>query len=106
MVQRKRRLRKKLHLDEFQEMGFTVYAEFHDSTDMDDLADAFILNAIEKNGLVFGGSVGPVIDGFVTLSGKGSATDEHRNAVKTWFFSQPVFKEIVVGELVDAWYGH
>jgi uncharacterized protein YggL (DUF469 family) len=55
---RSRRLRKKLHIDEFQELGFEVAFRLRDGLSADEMGafwDAFIGDAIEGNGLLYGG---------------------------------------------------
>jgi uncharacterized protein len=103
----RKRLRKKLHQGEFQEMGFEV--QFRVAADMSDAAfdafiDAFLEQAIEANGLMFGGGGRREWNGFVTLEGRGSATDDHRQLVQRWLESQSQIVEHQVGLLVDAWY--
>jgi uncharacterized protein YggL (DUF469 family) len=103
---RSRRLRKKLHLDEFQEFGFEIsfsLPENLDSEELNDFFDQFITEAIENNGLVFGGGIGGNSEGFVTLGKRGSATEEHRERVKSWLSAHPLVADIQVGGLVDAW---
>ncbi|ODT84978.1 MAG: hypothetical protein ABS69_01445 [Nitrosomonadales bacterium SCN 54-20] len=105
---RSRRLRKKLHLDEFQQLGFEIsfsLPENLDSEKLDDFFDQFITEAIENNDLWFGGGIGGNSGGFVTLERK-SATEEHRERVKSWLSAHPMVADIQIGELVDAWYGH
>lgn len=106
---RSRRLRKKLHLDEFREFGFKIsfsLPENLDSEKLDNFFDQFLVEAIENNGLVFGGGVGENSGGFVTLGKRGSATEEHRERVKNWLSVHPMVADIQIGELVDAWHGH
>lgn len=58
MRQRSRRLRKKLRLDEFQQLGFEISITMKPNLEVDDIdrfLDEFILDAIEKNELAFGG---------------------------------------------------
>lgn len=73
----------------------------------DDFFDQFIAEAIENNGLFFGGGIGGGHSGgFVTApnrQGKGSITEEHRALVRSWLAAQPLVTDIQVGELVDAW---
>ena len=55
---RSRRLRKKLHLDEFQELGFSVAWRFADGTteqQIDKTVDDFINEVIAPNGLAYDG---------------------------------------------------
>jgi uncharacterized protein YggL (DUF469 family) len=103
----RKRLRKKLHKGEFQEMGFEV--RFRLSKDLDEAAfnafiDAFIEHAIEANGLMFGGGGHREWEGFVTLDRRGSAIAEHRQLVQRWLDKQPQLLEYQVGPLIDAWY--
>jgi uncharacterized protein YggL (DUF469 family) len=103
----KKRLRKKLRLGEFQEFGFEVFFRLADNTPdhiFESVIDAFISHAIEANGLVCGG--GGKNSGwnvFVTLDQRGSATDEHRQAVQRWLEKRAEVKDIGIGPLVDAW---
>ena len=57
-AQRSRRLRKKMHIDEFQELGFSVAFSFPEDTSgdtIDTTLDAFINEVIDPNGLAFPG---------------------------------------------------
>jgi uncharacterized protein YggL (DUF469 family) len=105
----KKRLRKKKHLGEFEELGFRV--RFRLSPDLRDaernrlLAEGWIREAIEANELCFGGGGLEVWDGFVTLARGGSATEEHRRLVARWLEAQPAIVEHTVFPLVDAWHG-
>jgi uncharacterized protein len=87
MVNRSRRLRKKLHIEEFKELGFTVSWCFDEGTSeetLDNIVDQFILEAIQPNGLAYEGSgylnwkgiictqkLGTVLKNIVTLSQNG-----------------------------------
>ena len=62
--------------------------------------DSFIAEAIEANQLFFGGGK----SGFVVPDGRVSATEAHRQAVRSWLKSRPEVTSVVVGSLVDAWY--
>ena len=56
---RSRRLRKKMHIDEFQELGFSVAWRFPEGTSeeqTDKTVDDFINEVIEPNKLAFDGS--------------------------------------------------
>jgi uncharacterized protein YggL (DUF469 family) len=56
---RSRRLRKKMHIDEFQEVGFSVAWRFPEGTteeQIDQDVDEFISEVIEPNKLAFDGS--------------------------------------------------
>jgi len=102
---RSRRLRKKLHLDEFQELGFDVEAELKEplvGTAEEELLIAFIEGVIEPRGLIYGGGV---VCGYVCKAGGGSATDDDRAAVRDWLQARSEFASVTVRELSDAWYG-
>ena len=62
--------------------------------------DAFILEAVEANGLAYGGGT----NGFVTSWGRGSVTETHQEAIRSWRAARTEVESIEVG-LVDAWYG-
>ena len=101
---RSSRLRKKLHLDEFQELGFDIEIEFKAPLVGDaeeELLVAFIEGIIEPRGLIYGGSVDC---GYVCKAGGGSATDEDRGAVKQWLEGRSEVSSVTVQELSDAWY--
>jgi uncharacterized protein YggL (DUF469 family) len=102
---RSRRLRKKLHLDEFQELGFDVEAELKEplvGTAEEELLIAFVGEAIEPRGLIYGGGL---TCGYACKAGGGSATDEDRLAVQAWLQARPEFASVTIKELSDAWYG-
>ena len=103
----KKRLRKKLHLKEFQEMGFEINFEIDKdlgAEKIDALTEAFILEAIEGNGLFFGGGGNHLFHGFVCRK-NGSATQEDRTALENWLQNQGAsIKQYTLGELKDAWY--
>ena len=102
---RSRRLRKKLHVDEFAEYGFEVSIDLKDSVNTDAVLDHFVLHAMEQNGLEFGGGTASgAISGFITKSGRGTLTQEHRVLVKSWLEEQEDIKSFDIGGLVDAWY--
>lgn len=108
----RKRLRKKLHLKEFQELGFEIWFKMKSILNVEDhnqFWDDFIEEAIEANGLAFGGGFGPEEEqgqGFVVTShDRGSATDEHRAMVQAWLMNNPEIVECRVEPLRDAWYG-
>ena len=104
MHKRNRRLRKKLHLGEFQQLGFEVSISLKPNigvADVDQFLDEFILDAIEKNDLAFGGGSD---GGFITTWKRGSASEEHRAIVDAWLKRRQEVVSVTVGPLVDAWY--
>ena len=105
----RKRLRKKLHRGEFTELGSRVRFRFSPDLSTDDrnrLIDDFTREAIEANGLQFGGGGSKNIwEGFVALDApRGSVTEDHRQKVIQWLEANPKILEYEVGPLVDAWY--
>ena len=103
----KKRLRKKLRCGEFQEFGFLVSFDLVSdlsTKECDQVLDEFI-QMIERHGLVFGGGGAETWEGFVASDRRGTATEEHRAAVRDWLQSMSRIKAVRVGELRDAWYG-
>lgn len=100
---RSRRLRKKLRIAEFQEMGFewsatlapTVTAEQEDA-----LLDALIA-LLEPMGLGMGGGVGGA---FVSRYPTGSVSPEERAQIEAWLRGQALLTAVDVGPLHDVWY--
>lgn len=101
---RSRRLRKKLHIGEFQEFGCEVQITLRESIDQrdeDSLLDAFLLEVMEPRSLVFGGAL---TDGYIAYRGRGSVSEEDRKRVMDWLAGRPEIATAQVGELVNAWY--
>ena len=97
-----RRLRKKLHVGEFQQLGFEVVFSFRQELDRaqdDHFWDAFIIDAIESNNLTYGGGT----EGYVVPENRATATESHREIVRAWLVGRPEISSVVVGPLVDAW---
>jgi uncharacterized protein YggL (DUF469 family) len=105
-----RRQRKKLHLGEFQELGFAVTAAFRHSLDaaqQDALIDAFLEECVEANGMMFGGGVGETLRGYLVAEGaRASATDAQRETVRAWLDAREEVESVKVDPLSDAWHGH
>ncbi|NMP16452.1 YggL family protein [Thalassotalea sp. Y01] len=103
---RSRRLRKKLRVDEFQELGFDVawsFAEGTSNDEIDQFIDKFFKEAIEPNGLGYGGEGDLLWHGLVCTQKLGKCTDEHRKIVETWL-SDNGAKSVAVSELYDVWW--
>lgn len=99
---RTRRLRKKLHLGEFREFGFELSMCLCDGlseAEFDRFWDAFLVDAIEAQGLLFGGGK----EGFVVRKGGGSVTEAQRLSVHDWLCARPEISSVAAGPLVDAW---
>ena len=102
----RRRLRKKRRLGEFTEYGFSLQftiSPSHSTVDRNVLIDEFI-DEIERLGLNFGGGGSDEWYGFIALTGRGSATKEHRSAIVAWCNAHPDIQNPIAGELVDAWH--
>ena len=100
----KKRLRKKLRLREFQEMGFHVNFDlnipFTDEAEFDFLDE--IVDFIEQRRLEIGGSMSSF---YVTYAGRGSATEADREALNAWLQKHPSVSNVKVWPLDDVWYG-
>lgn len=102
----RKRVRKKLRLGEFQEMGFKVAWSFREGTEKEEIFgfwERFIDEAIEARNLAYGGGGGLRWEGFVARAGRGSASDEDREFLESWLANEPLVDEPAIGELVDAW---
>ena len=103
--QRSKRLRTKLRIDEFKEYGFAVSFRLSESLSpkaRDDLWALFVEELIEKRGLALSGNE----EGYITKFGRGSATEEDRQAVSAWLTARSDIGRVTVGPLEDVWYGH
>jgi uncharacterized protein YggL (DUF469 family) len=101
---RSRRLRKKLCVDEFQELGFELNLSFkEDLTEeaIDAFLDAFLTEAMDANGLDY---VGGDDYGLVCLAERGSVTEEQRAIVEAWLKGRSEVIKVEVSPLMDAWY--
>lgn len=99
--QRSRRLRKKLHVGEFQEFGFAFKAELKADAREEVFVDALLEEVIEPNNLEFGGWA---TGGFVTKAVRGTVSEEERQAVLNWLRARPELASARASELVDAWH--
>ena len=103
---RSRRLRKKMRIDEFQEIGFTVEFDFKEGTsveEIDQVIEQFIQEAIEPNGLVFAGNGYLNWEGIIALQKIGKATEDHRQLVQKWL-EQKGLSNVKTSELFDIWW--
>ena len=98
---RSRRLRKKLCVDEFQELGFELQLSYPESTDDAAVEAFFAVEGIEGNGMaLIGGEEFAVV-----CSGKrGSVTEEQRATVEAWLKARPELSSFEVSPLLDVWY--
>lgn len=103
----KKRLRKKKHLGEFKEEGFTILAKVH-SVETDEELNKFLdgfIDFVESRGCGIGGVVGSDIKAFYSKLGRGTCTEEDREAINKYLTDHPLVTWFRVGKLVDAWYG-
>lgn len=101
---RSRRLRKKLCVDEFQELGFELNLEFKKDLPkeaVDAFLTAFFEEAMDANGLDY---VGGEEFGLICLAKRGSVSEEQRATVEGWLKSRSELNKIEISALQDAWY--
>lgn len=101
---RSRRLRKKMRLQEFQEMGFEIRMkpkQSMDSTQQDAVFERFLTEVLEVRDLAYGGSDSA---GYITRFSAGSVDEDDRLAVLQWLKAQPEYDEVMASPLSDAWY--
>jgi uncharacterized protein YggL (DUF469 family) len=101
---RSRRLRKKLCVDEFQELGFELTLSFKDGlsdVELDTFVEQFLRDGIEANGL---GYVGDEDYGFVCLGKRGSVSAEQRAQLEAWLKGRSELTDFTVSPLMDVWY--
>ena len=101
--QRSRRLRKKLRIGEFQQLGFAY--EIHWAGDAtsdakEQFLEHLLAEVVEPRGLCLGG--GP--DGGFVSARRGGPTDDDRAAFEAWVGNWPGISGQRVGPLQDAWY--
>jgi len=100
----KKRLRKKLRLREFQQMGF--HTDFHLNIPFTHEAEYVFWDKltafVEGLGLEIGGSISSF---YAVRAGRGTATETDRESLATWLHQQPEVSNVKVWPLDDAWYG-
>lgn len=99
--QRSRRLRKKLHVGEFQEFGLAFKVQRKAGTLDISFVDALLTDVIDPRGLEFGGWAS---GGFVSRLGRGSLTEEDRQVLIDWLGKRADVETAQVSGLMDAWY--
>jgi uncharacterized protein YggL (DUF469 family) len=100
---RSRRLRKKLRIAEFQQLGFDysiVWTQFPAINPQDSFIDRFLNEVILERELLLGGGCR---EGFILGSGE-SPTVIDQEAVRAWLSAFPGVAQVNIGPLVDAWY--
>ena len=107
-IKRNQRQRKKMHLAEFQELGFLVKWQFAEGTSVeqiDSTVDRFIAEVIHPNGLAYEGSGYLHWEGLVCLEKIGKCDAKHQELVKNWL-SQNGLQQIEISELFDIWWDY
>ena len=97
-IQRNARQRKKMHLAEFQELGFLVKFQFADNTGIDQI-DAVVDRFINE------GSGYLHWEGLVCLEKLGKCDASHQALVKTWLENNGL-TQIEISELFDIWWDY
>lgn len=103
---RNRRQRKKMHLAEFQELGFLVKFKFAEGTgidQIDNIVDRFIEEVIRPNGLAYEGSGYLQWEGLVCLEKMGKCDESHRQLVQKWLADNGLI-DIDISDLFDIWW--
>lgn len=100
----RKRLRKKRHLGEFQEFGVELSIMLCSDTDFEEFLDNWIANAVEANGLVFGGGgKAHECSGYLEL-GPRDIFRANLAKIESWLTSYGNIKSFRIDEPVDAWY--
>jgi uncharacterized protein YggL (DUF469 family) len=105
----KKRLRKKLHKGEFQELGFNL--DFDYTGDYENNEEKLYQfferfdEFLDSIGMESAGGIGDHFSVFVYHIGRGTVTADQRQAVIDWLAGQPEAANIVASPLRDAWYG-
>ncbi len=99
----RKRLRKKKRVGEFQEFGVELEVMLRAGVDFDIYLDDFLRDAVEANGLAFGGGGrGNRLAGFLEL-GRRDTYQSKKAKVTAWLVAENRIETFVVGDPVDAW---
>ena len=100
----KKRLRKKLHKGEFQELGFELDFDYNGDLAgdaFDQFWDTWIA-FIESIGLRVGGG-GATYQSYFVVNSQGSVSPEQRQQVIDWLQQRADIGNVSAGPLKDAW---
>jgi uncharacterized protein YggL (DUF469 family) len=106
-----KRLRKKKHVGEFRQMGFSAECRLRSGlsiADFNRFTDEFIAQAIESQQLVFGGggSANRGWSGVVCRDAShDSTTDGDKAAVHHWLEQRPEVESFRLSDFWDVWHG-
>lgn len=100
----RKRLRKKRHLAEFQELGVEITITLKPGVNFGLFLEHFLCGAVEANGLSFGGGGSDTsFSGYIEL-GKRDAHLSNLEKVRAWLSDDPRIESYRLSEPVDAWY--
>ncbi|OGQ60221.1 MAG: hypothetical protein A3J24_09910 [Deltaproteobacteria bacterium RIFCSPLOWO2_02_FULL_53_8] len=102
---RGKRLRKKLHINEFQELGFEYEVSWRKAPDGESQITFFerlIAEVITPRGLQFGG--GCTVGGIA--GHRRNPTPDDQLAVREWIQRWKDVESVKIGPIVDVWYEH
>ncbi|MEG9311609.1 YggL family protein [Klebsiella pneumoniae] len=103
---RSRRLRKKMHIDEFQELGFSVACVSRKGpakSRSTRRSTILIEEVIEPNKLAFDGSGYLSWEGLICMQEIGKCTEEHQAIVRKWLEARKL-EDVRTSELFDVWW--
>jgi uncharacterized protein YggL (DUF469 family) len=107
MATRSKRLRKKLHVDEFAVLGFEVSFDFAligDAQAVDQFLDN-IIDLVETSGLLIGGGINTSSSFFVMKERRYESTSQQdMDTLAHWLKQRAHVSNVVCGGLVDAYY--
>jgi hypothetical protein len=107
----RKRLRKKKHVGEFRQYGFSIACRLREAVtaeEFDSFMDRFLAEAIEARGLAFtgGGSPKHNWNGVVCRDHRyDSTTESDRAAVEDWLRASGVVHELMISPMRDVGYG-
>lgn len=105
---RSRRLRKKLHVGEFQEFGCNVIFRFDAGCIAFEPALDHWLAFVESRDWAFGGGGhrhGDEVSGYLVAATQGSLTEADRQCIDDWLQTRSWVLTGQSGPLTDAWHG-
>lgn len=100
----RRRLRKKKHLGEFREFSVAFRIGLSPGNEFYAFLDDWIANAIEANGLQFGGGGKSGDIGGVVELGRFDVCRNNLAKIEHWLANHDSVKSFQIGELFDGWH--
>jgi uncharacterized protein YggL (DUF469 family) len=105
---RNRRIRKKLHLDEWAILGFEFSCNLTEASEQEyeSFFNSFADVVIAQHLYITLNDESETLEGFVTSADRyGNATEENKSAIEAFLTTQSIVSNVKVGLLVDAMYG-